>query len=120
VRGDAPRRRTVERVSQGERGGGRRFRIARVVYKRRDCAYRMTDAEQRALRDRSEARDPCSLEILVPALWQSLGVRNGDFDREPLFGTQALGALADVFPLVKGNFDVVEPRDERVDVIEGK
>ena len=80
----------------------------------------MTDAEQRALRDRSEARDPCSLEILVLALWQSLGVRNGDFDREPLFGTQAHDALADVFLLVKGNIDVDESRDERVDVIEGE
>jgi hypothetical protein len=66
-------------------------------------------------------RDPYPLEILVLGLWQRLDVRNVDFDREPLILMQAASALAGVFPLVKGNVDVVEPRgEERVDVIEGK
>jgi hypothetical protein len=50
---------------------------------------------------------------------QRLCIRNVDFDREPRCLTQAFSILAGVFPPVKGNVDVVEPRgEERVDVIE--
>jgi hypothetical protein len=50
---------------------------------------------------------------------QRLCIRNVDFDREPRCLAQAFSILAGVFPPVKGNVNVVEPRgEERVDVIE--
>jgi hypothetical protein len=78
------------------------------------------NAEQRALRGRSEARGPRPFKTLVLAHWQRLHERDVDVHREPLGGMQAFGALAGVFPLVEGNINLVAPRQERVDVIEGK
>ena len=92
-----------------------------VVRKRQDDAQRVLDAEERAVRTRTEERRSHPLQragLLMPRQ----RARDGDvrFYRKPSFGMHAFGALARVIARVERDVDPLAPREEGVGFVEGK
>jgi hypothetical protein len=117
----------VEREGKREeRGGWVWLRIVTVVgiavvRKRQDDAQRVPDAEERAVRSRTEEWCPCPLRraILLMPLQRP---RDGDvrFYSKPSFGMHAFGALARVIARVERNVDPLASREEGMGFIEGE